>query len=324
MDDYLLTRSYEDVEELCADARGWNLDFVPTGRGSDRSSLLQVRAGAVEVGRGRFRAPLLQTGAPPRDHWTFVVPAHSRVSFLWRGHRVRGDSILVFPLNGELHAVSRPDFDVFTISVEAAHLEATAEALHLPSPRRLIGSSEVFNTSGEKLLEVRRVLREVARTVVRATPPHHPRLGAPLLTRLPALLLAEVAAAASRTRGVPPSRLAVVCAAASQVPNGPDAGLPSVRSLAALAGASPRTLRRAFLELYGCGPKEFVLARSYNTARRLLREGDPDSDRVSDIAGRIGFWHMGRFAGEYRRRFGELPSETLHDRPSSRGRGWEP
>jgi len=32
---------------------------------------------------------------------------------------------------------------------------------------------------------------------------------------------------------------------------------------------------------------------------------------VQDIAARWGFWHLSHFANDYRRMFGELPSETL-------------
>ena len=129
MRSYVLTRSYDDIDELCADARDWDTHFIPTSSGNFRSWLFQARSGAVEMSRGRFLGPLLQTGAPPLGHWTFVVPASPTVRFLWRGHRVRGDSILVFPLNGELHSVSDRDFDVFTIAVEDAHLQAVADVL---------------------------------------------------------------------------------------------------------------------------------------------------------------------------------------------------
>ncbi|WP_340688110.1 helix-turn-helix domain-containing protein [Amycolatopsis coloradensis] len=35
-------------------------------------------------------------------------------------------------------------------------------------------------------------------------------------------------------------------------------------------------------------------------------------DLIGDIAHRWGMTHLGRFAGEYRTRFGELPSATRH------------
>ena len=39
---------------------------------------------------------------------------------------------------------------------------------------------------------------------------------------------------------------------------------------------------------------------------------------VTEVAGRSGFSHMGRFAAEYRRRFGELPSVTARRRRPSK------
>lgn len=48
--------------------------------------------------------------------------------------------------------------------------------------------------------------------------------------------------------------------------------------------------------------------------RRDLQAASRDPDqprRVSDIANRRGFWHMGLFARDYRSFFGELPSTTL-------------
>jgi AraC family ethanolamine operon transcriptional activator len=41
----------------------------------------------------------------------------------------------------------------------------------------------------------------------------------------------------------------------------------------------------------------------------LRRSGPPV--KVHHVANRWGFWHMGQFARDYQRQFGELPSETL-------------
>jgi AraC-like DNA-binding protein len=44
--------------------------------------------------------------------------------------------------------------------------------------------------------------------------------------------------------------------------------------------------------------------------RAELQSAEPN-EKIIDIAYKWGVAHLGRFAAEYRARFGELPSETL-------------
>jgi AraC family ethanolamine operon transcriptional activator len=84
-----------------------------------------------------------------------------------------------------------------------------------------------------------------------------------------------------------------------------------VGNLAAESGVSERTLRAAFNEYYGVGPVRYLQLRQLHRIRRVLREAGPDSESVTDVLARHGVWQFGRFAAQYRRLFGELPSETL-------------
>ena len=76
-------------------------------------------------------------------------------------------------------------------------------------------------------------------------------------------------------------------------------------------GVSQRTLEYAFKKAYGTTPKAYLQLLRLYRIRRLLLEADPQHTRVSDIALRHGFYHLGHFSGEYKRTFGEMPSETL-------------
>jgi AraC-like DNA-binding protein len=80
-------------------------------------------------------------------------------------------------------------------------------------------------------------------------------------------------------------------------------------------GASERTLRICCQEHIGMSPKRYLLLRRMNFARQALRRSDQAETTVTEIATRYGFWSFGRFAGEYRLLFGELPSTTLAHRP---------
>jgi AraC family ethanolamine operon transcriptional activator len=84
----------------------------------------------------------------------------------------------------------------------------------------------------------------------------------------------------------------------------------AVRDVCRAAGVSWRTLDYAFREEFGVAPKAYLKATQLNGVRREIRRAEPPVV-ISDVANRWGFWHMGQFAADYRKLFGELPSETL-------------
>lgn len=83
-----------------------------------------------------------------------------------------------------------------------------------------------------------------------------------------------------------------------------------LETLAAAAGVRPRTLEAQFKQYLRTTPLGW--ARRVRLARarqQLLTAGDEAS--VTGIAVANGFSQLGRFAAQYRRQFGELPSQTL-------------
>ncbi|MGQ0656359.1 MAG: AraC family transcriptional regulator [Betaproteobacteria bacterium] len=74
------------------------------------------------------------------------------------------------------------------------------------------------------------------------------------------------------------------------------------------SGVAGRTLLKHFRDFHGASPMRFVRDHRLQRARDELLGAQPGS--VSEIAVRWGFTHLGRFAAEYRRRFGESPSST--------------
>ena len=84
----------------------------------------------------------------------------------------------------------------------------------------------------------------------------------------------------------------------------------SVVDLAAAAGVSSRTLQRQFKMFLGKTPGTALRDLRFDCARRELLQSSPDV-KVMDLALRCGFAHCGRFSIEYRRRYGETPSQTL-------------
>ena len=82
--------------------------------------------------------------------------------------------------------------------------------------------------------------------------------------------------------------------------------------LCALLGVSGRTLRLAFRERFGIGPLAYFQTLRLHAARAEFKGADREEVSVAGIARSFGFFHLGKFAGYYRRLFGELPSATCH------------
>jgi AraC family transcriptional regulator, ethanolamine operon transcriptional activator len=75
-------------------------------------------------------------------------------------------------------------------------------------------------------------------------------------------------------------------------------------------GTSRRLLESVVQHRTGKPPWEYLRWRRLWRARALLSRPDADTT-VTDVAFRLGFWHLGRFAAAYAETFGERPSLTL-------------
>lgn len=106
------------------------------------------------------------------------------------------------------------------------------------------------------------------------------------------------------------ARKRVVDRACDLMMSQPDCPL-SILELCSRVGASPRKLEYCFRDVLGISPTKYLRAVRLNGARRDLKRGGPACSGVNDVAARWGFWHLSQFSLDYKRQFGELPSQTL-------------
>ena len=79
-------------------------------------------------------------------------------------------------------------------------------------------------------------------------------------------------------------------------------------------GITSRSLRYDFQHYFGTSPRRYLKLRRLYLVRAALLHADPETASVTRIAAHYGISEFGRFAGEYRLLFGELPSQTLKRR----------
>ncbi|MGI9241910.1 MAG: helix-turn-helix domain-containing protein, partial [Verrucomicrobiales bacterium] len=86
----------------------------------------------------------------------------------------------------------------------------------------------------------------------------------------------------------------------------------SLADLCRATGVGKSTLYEAFHLVCGLAPMAYFHKRKLTAVRSALVESRPARGAVKQVALRVGFTELGRFAREYRKLFGELPSVKLN------------
>ena len=213
---------------------------------------------------------------------------------------------------GEFELATRGEFDIAAISVERAYLDAYSQ--------RVDGVHFVGALQGNDVLEggaeSNAVLRDLLLATLATARDNPQALGQEPLRRALTHSLCDALinrfgqppsaahpgdiTAATRQRVVREARR-FMAAHAEEPINVPD--------LCEAIHVSRRTLQYSFQDVLQMSPVTYLRALRLNGVRRDLRRGGDEP--VADRAARWGFWHLSRFAADYKHMFGELPSETL-------------
>lgn len=95
-----------------------------------------------------------------------------------------------------------------------------------------------------------------------------------------------------------------------------NAALPiTVTDVARAAGIGVRGLQQSFQRAFGISPSDYVRHVRLREAHRDLLTADPSTTTVAEIADRWAFTHHGRFAQQYRQRYGTTPGDSLRRHP---------
>jgi AraC-like DNA-binding protein len=88
----------------------------------------------------------------------------------------------------------------------------------------------------------------------------------------------------------------------------------TVADIARAAGVGVRGLQQGFQRALDMSPTQYLRQVRLREAHRELSAADPATTTVAGLAARWGFAHQGRFAAQYRQRYGVLPAHTLRRR----------
>jgi AraC family ethanolamine operon transcriptional activator len=313
-------RARFDDFDACADALlSWEIEAVRLDRGPFAGELIQTRSPTTLLSEMTFGRALHQRGEPPRGMRTLGVPADATQRIFFQNRWTHGNQLLFFPHGGELDSVSLAGFHVFSVAYEEDRVSEICQALAGTDYDELLAGRDVVDCSPGALQSVRHAIHEFIGSSLKQEDAEgqgsfvHRDRGLDLMETI-----AEVLTLDEGPRPPEPFRVRERAVRRSLDLIDASNGEPlSVVDLCRATGVSRRTLEYAFQDRFGLTPKAYMLARRLGGVRADLRQ-DPVGKSITRIANQWGFDHLSRFAAQYARQFGELPSETMRADHSSR------
>lgn len=87
--------------------------------------------------------------------------------------------------------------------------------------------------------------------------------------------------------------------------------VPTISAICLSVGVSERSLQYAFRTYVDMSPLAYLRFCRLSRVRTMLKRAEPKTTTVTAIAMSFGFFHLGRFALDYKQAFAESPSVTL-------------
>ena len=281
---------------------GWDIQFRQLDAGSQETTFRISAGNRVNLMRMRFKCAFHQLAEPPPGAISFGMPIQGMRDWLGR----RYETLSIIPFNGAsgIDGVSQPGFEAFTMSIAENLITEVADSYRLPAPDNLQTGMTDFIIANSK--DTQSVRASIDRMIL----DDHAILDREFVESIVArLILASLSNQCIADKSSPAARARALVKVCDYIESN-KRDLTSVGDICVATGTSWRTLERAFKERFGVGPKAYINALRLTYVRSELSTCAPET-RIADVANEWGFWHMGQFARDYRKLFGELPSATL-------------
>ncbi len=304
----LFTREFCEFESL-ARLLGWQQSFRQLSAGKLTVNVQVVGHERCLATRLRFNGNFHQVGKPPDGFLSFGLPDPGQSSLHWAGADVEAGALVNFNGPEGLDMTSRGLFSATVVSIAVGSFRNALQRLE-PDATVMdeIGQAPYWVPRDESLAGLRETLDRVFEAATEQGDDALREYREAFDFGFVMDILAVIHNSHLPACPSPRYRLSVLKRALELLEADYEEDI-TVESLCRTIGTNYSTLCRAFQEEFGVTPNRYLRARRLTAARSALAL--PSLNRsISHIALDCGFSHMSAFAADYRKQFGELPSDT--------------
>jgi AraC family ethanolamine operon transcriptional activator len=302
-------RLTSDASEHAVSAPGWEMRFEQLSAGAFRGSLTEIALPHSLLLREQTNQVLAKSGRARAGMVVFNLPLAAEGSGRCAGRPLRFPDALLID-SPELPPLRTPaTLDLISVALERDWLLELADTVKHVDLAPLLGGLHGIHLPQALRQRLCSAMQRLSEQVENLPAPGDAGL-AELEQRLALEWIEAIAGAPHEAIVSPLQRKRVIDKARQFALHTPDTP-PTIYDLCKRIGVSRRKLQNCFQEEFGVSPSQYLRAIRLNAVRRELLQRREEALRVGDVAARWGFWHLGRFASDYRALFGERPSETV-------------
>jgi AraC family ethanolamine operon transcriptional activator len=309
-----ITQKSFHIEELSALQFGWEIDFTQLGPAKLESTVNLVQSNNLGVCLFQFNSGFDQRLHAQPGYYSFGLPDPDAMGATVQGKAASPGAIVVFPRDYEAYGASHAGFNGYGIHIKTAYLETVAETVFKMPLRLLVPAAGIYALTEVQFRHLLWELHEWRQMAGIEGPVDASDLA---VHRQEALAIAVLnglshSIKTEETRHLKSDR--AIRLVLDYVNSAPSEEITAVE-LCTLADCSQRWLEQSFKIRFGVTPKAYVKYLRLARLRRDLQQ-PPCRERqtVVELASVYGFWHMGQLAADYRKVYGELPSDTMKRR----------
>lgn len=312
----LRTIEARDADEHAHNLTAWEQSYDQLTHGPFHGVLTELQMPRMQVFREHTSQAVRQSCRIWPDALWFGVPRQAGQEARINGRMGAADTIMVRPGGCEFELLTPADYAIYGIVVRRDALQGAARQMgcHIDWPQ--LDRAEVLHVSEAARLACLQTLALLVSPPGAAGDHYLPAAGvaqAEQAVLRAVLVMLDTGAVDKAASNSFRRRQRVVLQARDHLLDHRDQ-LVTVPELCERLHVSRRTLQYCFEDVLGISPLQYLRAIRLNGARRELRQSLANAQTVGEVAAHWGFWHLSQFASDYRKLFGQSPSQSLRQR----------
>jgi AraC-like DNA-binding protein len=301
--------------------QGGSVELLITGRGQFQAQLTRIVLPRLCLLRGEEWLSRIAVVSVASDSILIVLPTEQGSSQIWGGAVMQAGEIMTVGPGGRVHVRTNGPCRWGTMCVSTTELMRYGCALIGPEFACLPGVRR-WRPTRTSIRELMGLFNTAVHlTGARPSMPIETQAAHELKQELIHALIGCLRTGSLETDVTPRLRRAAIMIRLEDLLQTHPSRFPRITEVCRALGISQGGLKACCKEQVGISPSRYFRLGKMRRVHRALISADPDTASVSQLAKFYGFNELGRFAGVYRKFFGELPSATLRH---GTGVGWQP